>query len=143
MYTTLKFLHSYWAYLVLFMVILASINAVVGMMSKREFSARDFRLSLFALIVTHIQLLIGILLFVVANDFGENSVGDIMKNSVLRMKNVEHPLLMIVAIMLITIGYSKHKKIRTSSSKLKTIAVTYGLALLAMLAMIPWKTWLG
>ena len=141
MYPTLKFLHSYWAYLVLVVVVLATINAVVGLMSKREFSARDFRLALFALIVTHIQLLLGIVLFVVANDFGENSIGEIMKDSALRMRNVEHPFTMLIVAMLITIGYSKHKKLRTSASKLRTIAVTYGLALLAMLAMIPWKNW--
>ncbi|MFD0963709.1 hypothetical protein [Pseudofulvibacter geojedonensis] len=143
MYPTLKFLHSYWAYLVLVVVVLATINAFAGLASKREFSARDFRLALFALIVTHIQLLLGIVLFVVANDFGENSMGEIMKDSILRMRNVEHPFTMIIVVMLITIGYSKHKKLRTSASKLRTITITYGLALLAMLAMIPWKNWLS
>ena len=75
MYTTLKFLHSYWAYLVLLVVVLASLNAIFGTLKKREYEAKDFRISLFALIVTHIQLLLGIILFVFANDFGENSNG--------------------------------------------------------------------
>lgn len=141
--STLRFLHSYWAYLVLAVVVLATVNALLGMFSKREFSAKDFRLSLFALIVTHIQLLLGIILLVVINDFGDVGMGDIMKSSSLRLKNVEHPLLMFIAAMLITIGYSKHKKARTSASKLKTISITYALALIAMLAMIPWKLWLS
>lgn len=143
LYPTLKVLHSYWAYLVLLVVVVATINAVIGMATKKEFSAKDFRLALFALILTHIQLLLGIILFVFANDFGENSMGEIMKDSTLRMRNVEHPFTMLIVVMLITIGYSKHKKLRTSASKLKTLSVTYGLALLAMLAMIPWKNWLS
>ncbi|MGB0896430.1 MAG: hypothetical protein ACPGU9_01590 [Flavobacteriaceae bacterium] len=140
---TVKFLHSYWAYLVLLVVIVATLNSIIGMVAKKEFGAKDFRLALFALIVTHIQLLIGIVLFVFANNFGDVEMGEIMKNSVLRLRNVEHPLLMVIAIMLLTIGYSKHKVKRTSASKFKLLAITYSLALVAMLAMIPWSAWLG
>jgi len=140
---TIKFLHSYWAYLVLLIVVLATINSIIGMLTKKEFGAKDFRIALFALIVTHIQLLIGIVLFVFANNFGDVEMGEIMKNATLRLKNVEHPLLMVVAIMLLTIGYSKHKNKRTSSAKFKTLAIPYTLALVAMLAMIPWKIWIG
>jgi hypothetical protein len=140
---TIKFLHSYWAYLVLLVVVLATVNSIIGMLTKKEFGAKDFRIALFALIVTHIQLLIGIVLYVFANNFGDVEVGEIMKNATLRLKNVEHPLLMVIAIALLTIGYSKHKNKRTSSAKFKTLAIPYALALVAMLAMIPWKIWLG
>lgn len=140
---TVKFLHSYWAYLVLLVVVAATVNSIIGFITKKEFGAKDFRVALFALIVTHIQLLIGIILFVIANNFGEVDMGEIMKNSVLRLKNVEHPLLMVIAIMLLTIGYSKHKTKRTSASKFKLLTITYTLALIAMLAMIPWSTWLS
>lgn len=140
---TIKFLHSYWAYLVLLVVILATVNSIIGMVTKKEFGAKDFRIALFALIVTHIQLLIGIVLYIFANNFGEIDMGEIMKSASLRLKNVEHPLLMVIAITLLTIGYSKHKNKRTSSAKFKTLAIPYTLALVAMLAMIPWKSWLG
>ena len=56
----MKQLHSYWAYLVLAVLILAVANAVIGLASKKEFKAKDLRLGLFALIFTHIQLLIGL-----------------------------------------------------------------------------------
>jgi len=68
---------------------------------------------------------------------------EIMKNAVLRLKNIEHPLLMVIAIALLTIGYSKHKKKRRSSIKFKTLTIFYSLALIAILAMIPWKAWLS
>ena len=140
---TVKFLHSYWAYLVLLVVVAATVNSIIGVITKKEFGAKDFRVALFALIVTHIQLLIGIVLFVIANNFGDVEMGEIMKNSALRLRNVEHPLLMVIAIMLLTIGYSKHKNKRTSASKFRLLAVTYSLALIAMLAMIPWGIWLA
>lgn len=140
---TVKFLHSYWAYLVLLVVVAATVNSIIGVITKKEFGAKDFRVALFALIVTHIQLLIGITLFVMVNNFGDIEMGEIMKNSALRLRNVEHPLLMVIAIMLLTIGYSKHKIKRTSASKFRLLAVTYTLALVAMLAMIPWNIWIG
>ncbi|NQY29167.1 MAG: hypothetical protein HRT69_06820 [Flavobacteriaceae bacterium] len=140
---TIKFLHSYWAYLVLLIVVLATVNSIIGMLTKKEFGAKDFRIALFALIVTHIQLLIGIVLYVFANNFGDIDMGEIMKSPSLRLKNVEHPLLMVIAIALLTIGYSKHKNRRTSSAKFKTLAIPYTLALIAILAIIPWKAWLG
>ena len=141
MYETVKFLHSYWAYLVLLIVVLATVNSIIGMLTKKEFGAKDFRIALFALIVTHIQLLIGLTMYFMSpmyknmKEFGVNKLNKELA--------LEHPLLMVIAITLLTIGYSKHKNKRTSSAKFKTLAIPYALALVAMLAMIPWKAWLG
>lgn len=143
MYSTLKILHRYWAYLVLFMIVVATINALYKSITKKEYEARDFRMSLFTLIVSHIHLLIGMVLWFAADYFSEMSMGEIMKNATMRSNVVEHPLTMIIAVALITIGYSKHKKKLTSKNKLKTIAIFYTLALILVLAKIPWKIWLG
>lgn len=145
MYRAIYYLHSYWAYLVLLVVILATLNAIAGVISKRSYGPSDFRISLFALICTHIQLLIGIVLFFISPKivwFTEGvPVKEIMGDSVLRMYNVEHPLMMIIAVVLITIGYSKHKKKLSSAPKFKMLAIFYPLALIAILAMIPWAAW--
>lgn len=146
MYTIVKTLHSYWAYLVLLMLVLAAGNSIVKTLAKKEYDPRDFRVSLFTLIVTHIQLLIGIVLYFSADYFSiisEMGMGNVMKNSTLRSNIVEHPLTMIIAVALITIGYSKHKKQLVSSGKLKTLAIFYTLALVLVLAKIPWKVWLN
>ena len=146
MYEVVKFIHSYWAYLVLLMIIIASLNAVFKYLGNKEFQPTDFRISLFTLIVTHLQLLIGIVLFLSAGYFkiiGDMGMGAVMKNSDLRMKIIEHPLMMIIAVVLITVGYSKHKKKLTSKPKFKMLAIFYTLALIAVLAMIPWKIWFG
>ncbi len=144
MYTAVQHLHSYWAYLVVLIVILATFNALSGAIGKRQFAHRDFRVSLFALIVCHIQLLIGLILFFISPMiiwFSTDDIGSIMKDDTLRLYNLEHPLLMIIAVILITIGYSKHKKKLTSAPKFKILSIYYTLALIAILAIIPWNAW--
>lgn len=145
MYTTIQFIHSYWAYLVLLVVLLATINALAGFFSKREYGAKDFRISLFALIFTHIQLLIGLILYFVSplgfQNIGAVGMGEIMKNSEFRLYAVEHPLIMILTVVFITIGYSKHKKNLLSHKKFKTLSIFYTIALVLMLSRIPWTQW--
>jgi hypothetical protein len=58
-----------------------------------------------------------------------------------RLLAVEHPILMIIAIILITVGYSKHKKKTTDEGKFKTIMLMYGMALILVLTRIPWNQW--
>ena len=146
MYDMVKMLHSYWAYLVLLILVLAVFNSIIKKVSNKEYEAKDFRITLFALIVSHIQLLMGFFLYFVSprfSLFSESGMGEIMKNSVDRLYLVEHPLINIIAIALITIGYSKHKKKLLSSGKFKTISVFYTIALVLFLSRIPWSTWLG
>ncbi len=144
MYDIVKILHSYWAYLVLLVLALASINALIKFFGKKEFHAKDFRISLFTLIVSHIQLLLGLLLYFVSprlQMWSESGVGGIMKDSVNRLYLVEHPLINIIAVALITIGYSKHKKKLTSTPKFKMLAIFYTIALVLYLSRIPWDVW--
>ncbi len=74
----------------------------------------DLRLALFTLIVSHIQLLIGIVLYFVSpyfQAFGEGGMGGVMKDSTLRLYLVEHPLIMVIAVILITLAIRNTKKL--------------------------------
>lgn len=144
MYETILFIHSYWAYLVVLVLIIASVNAIAGFAGNKEYGAANFRIALFTLIVSHIQLLIGIVLYFVSpkfSVFSEGGMGVIMKDPTLRLNLVEHPLIMIIAVVLITMGYSKHKKKLTSKPKFKILAIFYTLALILVLSRIPWDMW--
>ncbi|WP_405576938.1 hypothetical protein [Winogradskyella sp. Asnod2-B02-A] len=140
-----QFIHSKWAYLVLLVLVLATFNAIIKFFGDKEFDAKDFRISLFALITMHIQLLIGIVLFFMKDYFSTikqiGGMGELMANKALRNLVVEHPLTMIIAVALVTIGYSKHKKKLTSKPKFKLLAIFYTLALVLVLAKIPWNLW--
>lgn len=146
MYNTVKIMHSYWAYLVLIVLLLAVLNALYKTFLGKEYEAKDFRISLFTLIISHIQLLMGVLLYFVSprlDLFSELGMGGVMKDAMSRLYLVEHPIINILAVVLITIGYSKHKKKLTSHSKLKMIAIFYTIALVLFLSRIPWSAWLN
>ena len=140
----MKNVHSYWAYLVLAILIFAVINAILGLSKKKQFTDKDIRIGLFALIVCHIQLLIGLVWYFMSPWFSAltEDVGGVMKEKSLRLLAVEHPVMMILAIVFITIGWSKHKKKTTDSAKFKTFVIFYGIGLLLMLSKIPWNNWL-
>jgi Na+/H+-dicarboxylate symporter len=140
----MKNVHSYWAYLVLAILIFAVINAIHGLSKKKQFTDKDLRIGLFALIVSHIQLLIGLVWYFMSPWFSalREDTGGVMKEKYLRLLAVEHPIIMILAIVFITIGWSKHKKKTTDNAKFKTFAIFYGIGLLLMLSKIPWNNWL-
>ena len=139
-----KLIHSYWAYVVLLLLIIAVVNAIMGVTSKKEFTAKDYKLSLFSLITSHIQLILGFIAYYTSVFYEQMrmlGMGEVMKNSELRKPLIEHPLTIIIAIILITIGFSKHKKKESSAEKFKTIAIFYTIALILILGVIPWDAW--
>ncbi|MBC5840331.1 MAG: hypothetical protein K2Y30_09460 [Flavobacteriaceae bacterium] len=140
MYQFIQKFHSGWAYIALLLLIIATANALIGMLSKKEFTARDRKIALFGLIGIHIQLLVGMILYFVS-PLGFASFGQ-MADKALRLTSLEHPLINIIAIALITIGWSKHKKLTTSETKFKTFTIFYGLGLVLILSRIPWSMWL-
>ncbi|WP_213520820.1 hypothetical protein [Nonlabens sp.] len=141
MYSILKSAHSGWAYLLLLVLLIAAINAISGYFGKKEFGNKDFSLALVGLIVTHIQLLIGLALYFTPENLGRWE-GFEMSNSPIRLLLIEHPLMMIIAVALLTIGYSKHKKKIVSNGKFKMLAIFYSLAFLVVLSRLPWSQWL-
>ena len=145
MYSLLKNLHSYLAYLVLLVLILAILNAFIGKIKGKDFESKDLRLSLYGLILSHIQLLIGLILYFVSpwfNQWSNLGMGGVMKAAQARLYLVEHPFTNIIAIILITIGWSLHKRQSDPGKKFLRIALFYGFGLLLLLSRIPWESWL-
>lgn len=143
MYEFIQKFHSGWAYIALLLLVVAVVNSFIGTVSKKEFTAKDRKIAILGLIGTHTQLLIGLILFFVSpnglNMIRAVGMGGLTTES--RLLAVEHPLINIIAITLITIGWSKHKKLTTSESKFKTFSIFYGLGLLLILSRIPWSKW--
>lgn len=139
MYHFIQKFHSGWAYLALLLLVFAIVNSLSGMMSKREFTPKDRKIALFGLIATHIQLVVGLILYFVS-PLGKAAFGN-MSDAALRLTSLEHPLINLLAIALITIGWSKHKKAATSEAQFKSITIFYGLGLILILSRIPWSLW--
>ncbi len=146
MYEIIFTIHSYVAYVVLAILLLVFINAIRGWFGNKMFTPeKDYRISLFGLILAHIQLLIGLILYFVSakglNTVQELGMGGM--DSASRLLAIEHPFVNILAVILITVGWSRHKKFLEAKKKFKSIAIFYGLGLLFILSRLPWGQWLG
>jgi ABC-type dipeptide/oligopeptide/nickel transport system permease component len=144
MYAILQTTHSLFAFAVLVILALATINALSSYILRKDFTDKDLRISLFALIFSHIQLLLGLVMYFMSPYFEmitSSGMGSVMKDSAIRLYAIEHPLMNILAIALITIGWSKHKKETESAGKFRKIMFFYGLGLLFIASRIPYKAW--
>jgi hypothetical protein len=141
----LKFIHSYFAFLVITILALSTLRFLIRYLLSKDYTPIDFRLALITLITSHTQLLIGLFLYFISDKFSlwsELSMNEIMTSSINRLYLIEHPIINIIAIILITRGYSLHKKKRVSNSKFKTIGFHYLLGLVLLLSRIPWSNWI-
>ncbi|MEM6720776.1 MAG: hypothetical protein AAF611_15710 [Bacteroidota bacterium] len=142
MYELIKTAHSYLAYIVLLTLLFAISNAIIGFASDKKFTLKDYRISMFALIFSHVQLVIGIVLyFISVRGYRMIKVNGMGLESEPRLLALEHPVIGILAIILITIGWSKHKKEETFKGAYKKIIIFYSLGLLLILSRLPWKDW--
>ena len=141
----LKFIHSYFAYLVITLLALSTIRFLFRYALSKEYTPTDFRLALITFIVSHTQLLIGLCLYFISDKFSlwyELSFNEIINSPINRLYLIEHPIVNIIAIVFITRGYSLHKKRRVSNSKFKAIGFNYLLGLVLLLSRIPWDNWI-
>src|SRR5471030_2632831 len=104
-YSIFKDLHSGFRYIVFVLVLLAIIQSLLGWINKKPYTALNRKINLFALISAHTQLLIGIVLYFLSPYVQFNNTT--MKDATTRYFTVEHWVMMLIAIALITIGYSK------------------------------------
>jgi uncharacterized membrane protein SirB2 len=132
LYSFFLHIHSGLRYVVLLLVLLAIVRAWADWLGKKPYSNGNRLLNLFAMISVHTQLLFGIVLYFVSPFVQFNS--QTMKDANTRYWTVEHLTMMLIAIILITIGHSKSKKIVMPEGKHKTIALYYTIALLIIIA---------
>jgi hypothetical protein len=131
----LKHAHSGLRWVALGLLIFALFNALKGKKSG-EYIKKDKMINLFTMISLHTQLLIGLILY-----FSSDKVQFMkgwMKNPLLRFYGMEHFLMMIIALVIITIGRKKAEKIEDARSKHATIFNWYLIVLIIILVAIPW-----
>ena len=130
-YSIVQHLHSGFRYIVLILFIYAIVSAFVGWLGTRPYTNGNRLVNLFAMISAHTQLLIGIVLYFLSPLVAFNSTT--MKDPTTRYFTVEHWVMMIIAIAVITIGHSKSKKLVLPEAKHRIIALFYSLALLIII----------
>lgn len=135
MYGTFLLLHSVVRYVVLILLLVLIVKSLMGWMNKSEFKPGDNKISLFTLIATHTQFLLGLILYLFVSPFVKFN-SETMSNRDLRYWTVEHLLMMLIAVVLITIGRSTMKKLPDGTSKHKRLFIFNTIALVLILAAI-------
>ena len=125
--------HSGLRWVVLGLMIYALLNAF---RKKETYEKSDRLLNMFTMVSLHIQLVIGLVLYFTSSKV--SFVEGWMKVKLLRFYGMEHILIMIIAIVLVTIGHGKAKRALDVTKKHKTIILYYSIGLLLILASIPW-----
>lgn len=132
----LTFLHSLLRYGVVIMVAVAGFAALRGYLARAPIHNWERSAAIIAMVLCHIQLAIGIVLY--ATRFGTFEERFGARSDLLRFWKMEHIATMIVAIALITLGRSLSKRATEERTKQLRVAVFYLIGLVLILAMIPW-----
>jgi hypothetical protein len=128
--------HSGFRWIVLILLVAATFKALLKWRSNAPFTEADRKLNFFTMLAAHLQLLLGLALYFMSDKVAFS--GDTMKVAITRFFTAEHSLMMLVAIALITIGYTKSKKATEEALKFRTTFRYYLAALILVLAGIPW-----
>lgn len=134
MYNILFLAHSSTRYLVLGSVLLVFVLSVYGLFAKKPFGVLNDKASLYMLIFTHIQLVLGLVVYF-GSPLVQFSAGT-MKDKVLRYWTVEHGFMMLIAIALITIARISIKRMPTPAAKHRRLMIFTGVALLVIVSAI-------
>ena len=140
LYTGLLHTHSILRWALLIFIIGALVLSILGMAQKKPFGKTNGNLTKLSLIFSHVQLLIGLVLYFISPivKTALNDMGAAMKNPDLRYWAVEHISVMIIGIALITIGHIKAKKAASDAAKHKNVVIFFSIGLILILSRIPW-----
>ena len=135
-------IHSVLRWIILLLLLLSIIRSFSGWRKHKELRDADARLWLFTMISAHLTLLIGLYLLFFGR-FGVLSTGlpegvHLMKDKFYRFFWVEHPVGMVLATTLITLARGVVKKQIQDPLKYKRAFWLFLLALIIILAVIPW-----
>ncbi len=122
--------HSGLRYVVLALLI-AAIGIAISKWQNNEYG--DSKIYTFALISCHIQLLLGLILYFISPKVDFSMMGE----KLYRFFTVEHIAMMLVAIILITVGRVRSRKVE-AGAKHRTILFYYAMGLVLIIVAIPW-----
>ena len=142
METGLQHLHHWLPFIYLLLMLVVLVQNFLAWKSDNAFTNKLARQNKIALILTHLQVTIGlILLFGFKIDFSQD-FSTLSEQEFWRETYVEHPVTMLIAAVLITIGNAKSKRGITDAEKAKPVVVWFGVALVLIAYAMPWEKFL-
>jgi len=141
MYQTLLLLHNALRWVFLLLAVYTILKAIMGVINKTPFGTEDNKAAKFFIMVCHTQLLLGLILYFtspVIKSYMDLGMGVAMKDKLMRLQLVEHPLTMIIGVAIIQIGKIKVRKAYEDTVKHKRSLIFYSIGLILILSRIPW-----
>jgi hypothetical protein len=135
MYSIVLLLHSW----IRWVALVGAVGTTLAALMNRERTAESW--SLVAMIGLDLQLLLGLLLYlVVSPNMREINAhfGEAMQNPQLRFWAVEHITAMLVAVVLAHVGRAIVRHAKTPGAKRGRLLVCYGIATVLILVGMPW-----
>ena len=142
MYTGLLHLHHWMPFLWLLLILVVLVQNFLVWKSDREFTASLKRQNTITLVLTHIQVTVGLVMLIGFNMDMFSDMETLMEDAAMRFKYVEHPTTMLLGAVLITIGNAKSKRQETAKNKAKTVVIWFGIGLLLIALRFPWEAFL-
>lgn len=141
MYQGFLHLHSYFAFLALAALVFSVVHTAIS--RNKPFTDSNKKVALIGLVATHLQFVFGLLLYF-NSPFGISNLSQpgTMGDKGMRLLALEHPLMMLIAVVLVTIGYSRSKRAESSADKFRPILRMYSIGLILILLRLPWNNWL-
>ena len=131
--------HSAFRWLILISLLGSIGTACHGLVTNRSFTRRDNQLRHWTATLTHIQLMLGIILYTqspIVQYFWKGSGGDVPME--ITFFGVTHVALMVTAIVVITLGSAMAKRKASDHDKFKTVLIWFGIGLFLIAIAIPW-----
>ncbi|MBK1439575.1 hypothetical protein JHJ32_06235 [Parapedobacter sp. ISTM3] len=134
----MRHLHSTLAYVLLAGLIISILYVLFAYLRNKPYNRK---MALLGLICAHLQFVVGLIMYFVSPYGIKNASGAAMKDGIARLYFLEHPLIMLIAIALITVGYSRAKRQVPAKKQNATVLAFYLIALVLVLSRIPWHVW--
>lgn len=141
MYIGFLHLHNTLRWLLLIVLVVILIKYMAGWMRNQPWKKSDNILGIVLAWLIDLQLITGLALYFFLSPITEmafRNFGAAMKDPDLRFYAVEHISMMVIAVVLVHIGREKSKRTKTDIGKFRTSSVFYLIALVVLIAAIPW-----
>jgi hypothetical protein len=136
--TTFSAIHNVMRYFVFITTILVVIQSLMGIIKKNEFTVANRKMAMYMMISCDMQLLIGLAVYYLNGHLQMIKEGTAMSGYYNRFYSLEHPVAMVLGIVLVHIAYSNAKKAIPSTKKFKRLFWFSFIALFLFLAQTPW-----
>ena len=141
MYSAILTVHSYLRYAVLLLVLLVVVRYVAGLLGSRAWNDGDEATGRWMIRVWDLQFLLGLVLYFLSPivQFGFVNFGQAMGDVRLRQFLIEHPLLNLLAIAVLHVGWIRAAKAADDRDRMVRALVFIAVAVVLVVLSIPWS----